>query len=301
LGQRGVGILDASTVGSKIAGLRKAQGMTQQQLADELSVTNKAVSKWETGGGLPDIAMLPILATALGVSVDELISDSPIVEGEADNEAAPGKFHNIRRYIRKPAVIALIAAALVISITAGIIINQTRYVVLTIADSSIEATHIHAALHVLDIPARIRDNAIFVPKNRLNEITELLAFQDLVNLSASRNLSVLDSAEGFAVTGETAKSLYEIQIAEAIRMQILSIPEVDDVLVLVSLSERSPFRTSIDRGDTRASVLLTLSNGAELQDQTVQSIAMVIRDNVTEIENENITITDSNMNYYTIN
>ena len=47
--------------------------MTQQQLADTLGVTNKAVSKWETGQGMPDISILESLSQVLGVSIDEII------------------------------------------------------------------------------------------------------------------------------------------------------------------------------------------------------------------------------------
>lgn len=47
--------------------------MTQQQLADTLGVTNKAVSKWETGQGMPDISILESLSQILGVSIDEII------------------------------------------------------------------------------------------------------------------------------------------------------------------------------------------------------------------------------------
>ena len=56
--------MDAQVVGERIANLRKLHNMTQKQLADKISVTYKAVSKWETGAGLPDIAMLPALASA---------------------------------------------------------------------------------------------------------------------------------------------------------------------------------------------------------------------------------------------
>ncbi len=47
--------------------------MTQQDLADKLNITNRAVSKWETGEGYPDITVLPSLAKILGVTVDELL------------------------------------------------------------------------------------------------------------------------------------------------------------------------------------------------------------------------------------
>jgi len=63
-------------VGDKIAELRKNKNITQKQLASALSVTNKAISRWENGDGLPDISNLPKLAKALGVSIDEIINHS---------------------------------------------------------------------------------------------------------------------------------------------------------------------------------------------------------------------------------
>ena len=60
--------------GSFILKNRKALGMTQEELAQKLFVTNKAVSKWEKGLSFPDIAMFEPLAEALGVSVAELIA-----------------------------------------------------------------------------------------------------------------------------------------------------------------------------------------------------------------------------------
>lgn len=48
--------------------------MTQQQLADALKITNKAVSKWETDAGLPDLSMLQPLSKVSGVSIDDIIN-----------------------------------------------------------------------------------------------------------------------------------------------------------------------------------------------------------------------------------
>lgn len=61
-----------------IATRRKALGLTQQQLADRLHLTNKAISKWETGEGLPDISVLKDLAEVLQVSTDELLGASTV-------------------------------------------------------------------------------------------------------------------------------------------------------------------------------------------------------------------------------
>lgn len=71
--------------GQFIARRRKAIGLTQKELADRLGVTNKAVSKWETGGGMPDISVLQELSRILEVSVDELLA------GEFEEESRPEK------------------------------------------------------------------------------------------------------------------------------------------------------------------------------------------------------------------
>ncbi len=61
------------TMGNVIAENRKARGMTQLELAEQLGVTDKAVSKWERDLSCPDISSLPQLSRILGVSVEELM------------------------------------------------------------------------------------------------------------------------------------------------------------------------------------------------------------------------------------
>lgn len=73
------------TMGMLIASLRKAQGMTQAELAERMQVTDKAVSKWERDLSCPDIQSLPKLAEVLQVSAEELL------QGEVLSAAAAGK------------------------------------------------------------------------------------------------------------------------------------------------------------------------------------------------------------------
>lgn len=60
------------SLGKQIVRYRKAQGMTQENLAQKLGVTNQAVSKWETDQSCPDIQLLPQIADLFGVSLDAL-------------------------------------------------------------------------------------------------------------------------------------------------------------------------------------------------------------------------------------
>ena len=65
--------------GKTIKELRIRKGLTQLELASKICVTDKAISKWETGKGLPDITLLESLAKALGVSVIELMNGALII------------------------------------------------------------------------------------------------------------------------------------------------------------------------------------------------------------------------------
>lgn len=64
--------------GTMIRRLREGMNMTQHQLAEKISVSDKAISKWETGRGYPDISLIEPLAEALGVSIIELFSGEDV-------------------------------------------------------------------------------------------------------------------------------------------------------------------------------------------------------------------------------
>ena len=73
--------MDAVYTGKQIAALRREKGLTQKELAERLSVTDKVVSKWETGKNYPDLALLQPLAETLGTTVSALLgAEEPITE-----------------------------------------------------------------------------------------------------------------------------------------------------------------------------------------------------------------------------
>ncbi len=76
--------MEKKTMGSFMAALRKANGLTQQQVADKLNVSNKTISKWECNEGYPEISMLPMIAELYSVSVDELLRGERIIKVSFD-------------------------------------------------------------------------------------------------------------------------------------------------------------------------------------------------------------------------
>ena len=70
--------MDQTKIGKFISELRKEKGMTQTELANVIGVSEKTVSKWETGRGMPEISTLPKLCETLGISVNELLSGEKV-------------------------------------------------------------------------------------------------------------------------------------------------------------------------------------------------------------------------------
>lgn len=111
--------MDAKITGCFIAQLRKELGLTQKELAEKLEVTDKAISRWETGKGLPDTSLLKPLAEIFGVSVGELLSgkrmDDSQIKSQADHiileslgyEERQEKWKGILRYVFWGILVAL--------------------------------------------------------------------------------------------------------------------------------------------------------------------------------------------------
>ncbi len=86
--------MDNVKIGQLILQLRKEKGMTQQQLAEQLKISNKTISKWETGNGAPDVSLWEDLSTVLGADILKLL------QGELHpNRPDVGKIDKIRFYI----------------------------------------------------------------------------------------------------------------------------------------------------------------------------------------------------------
>lgn len=74
--------MEKKTIGTFIAALRKAKGLTQKELAEQLNVSDKAVSRWERDECAPDLSLIPVIADIFGITSDELL------RGRRNNAAA---------------------------------------------------------------------------------------------------------------------------------------------------------------------------------------------------------------------
>ncbi len=120
--------MDNKKTGDFIAKKRAEKGLSQKELAEMISVTDKAVSKWETGRGFPDVSLLPALSKALGVTVTELVNGEETNES-TEKESADSAVMSALRYSKKMSrkvlgVIFIIAGA-VLAISPMYIVGRT--------------------------------------------------------------------------------------------------------------------------------------------------------------------------------
>lgn len=85
--------MDHYVTGTTIKRLRERKNMTQTALADRIDVSPKTISKWETAKGLPDISLLDSLASALDVSVMELMSGNTVSNRNSSGNMLRSKFY----------------------------------------------------------------------------------------------------------------------------------------------------------------------------------------------------------------
>lgn len=85
--------MDKYVTGAVIRRLREERHMTQEELAEKLFVSSKAISKWETGKGFPDVTLLEPLAAALGISTIELFAGEDVTNKNKSSNMLRTKFY----------------------------------------------------------------------------------------------------------------------------------------------------------------------------------------------------------------
>ncbi len=108
----------AITIGKNITRLRKLSGMTQLELAEKLNYSDKSVSKWEQGNGIPDVRILVQLSELFNVSVDDLVRE------HKEKPVVPKRERKIRRLVVTTLSVALVwSVAVVCYVLIGVVWN----------------------------------------------------------------------------------------------------------------------------------------------------------------------------------
>ena len=108
------------TFGEKLQKLRKAQGLSQEELAGRLSVTRQTISKWELDQSTPELALLAQISDIFGITTDYLIKDAPAEAASAQTPAAKKPADRLALFIILLCIGGLTAAVIwILSLSAG--------------------------------------------------------------------------------------------------------------------------------------------------------------------------------------
>ena len=170
--------MDQIKIGKFIAAARKARGMTQKQLAEQLSISDKTVSKWERGKGLPEVALMLPLCEALQITVNDLLSGEKISENNYQKKAEENMMSLMQENQENKkhlalsvicGVITVIAVCTLVVIAAYMPIPTAARIALIVLAVATGAAGVGAAA-VLDVKAGYYEcphcKALFVPSTR---------------------------------------------------------------------------------------------------------------------------------------
>ena len=167
--------IDKKKFGAFVAVLRKEKGITQKELSEQLCISDKAVSKWETGKGLPEVSLMLPLCASLGITVNDLLSGERVSGTNYQKKAEENMMdlmkeneENRRRMILSVicAVITVIAVCALVVIASCLEMPAAARVALLLFAAAVAATGVGAAA-VLDVKAGYYQcpncHAVFVP------------------------------------------------------------------------------------------------------------------------------------------
>ena len=137
-------MLNQEKTGKYIAEKRKQLGMTQKELAEQVGITDKAVSKWERGKSIPDSAIMEELCGALHISMNEFFSGEDIPEEDYSDRAE----ENIRELIEQGDVQKKHSRIVIISLTFGFI-----SILFGLRAASIYTHGLNSIIYFIDIPS----------------------------------------------------------------------------------------------------------------------------------------------------
>lgn len=130
--------MDQIKIGKFIAECRKKNNLTQMQLAEKLNITDRAISKWENGKGMPDSSIMIDLCNELKISVNELLSGEKIEMKEYNKKAEENLFELNKSNEKKNKIINYVVIITIVLIIISVI--ELFFVIIQLKKVQLETT-----------------------------------------------------------------------------------------------------------------------------------------------------------------
>jgi transcriptional regulator with XRE-family HTH domain len=212
--------MDANKTGMLIAAKRKEKGMTQKELAEKLHISNKAVSRWETGAGFPDVSLLEPLSQALGVTVTELLSG--VAEAQPGEELVVESTRHFSREIkenRKKYRWLLFAAALVAAAAVWVALTSAGKAPAVLPRAETEIT-LEPSTEKEDLNAAVSGvRSYYYDVARADDVNDVTVSLEIWDENGLKEKRVLVGMSGFAEMPRTAPDKLVAMCTTGVREQ----------------------------------------------------------------------------------
>ncbi len=146
--------MDQIKIGKFIAECRKKNNLTQMQLAEKLNITDRAISKWENGKGMPDSSIMMDLCNELGISVNELLSGERIEMKEYNKKAEENLFELNKSNEKKNKIINYIVIITIVLIIISVV--ELFFVIIQLKKVQLETT-LNQAQNTYELNIKVND------------------------------------------------------------------------------------------------------------------------------------------------
>lgn len=212
--------MDANKTGMLIAAKRKEKEMTQKELAEKLHISNKAVSRWETGAGFPDVSLLEPLSQALGVTVTELLSGG--AEAQPGEELVVESTRHFSREIkenRKKYRWLLFAAALVAAAAVWVALTSAGKAPAVLPRAETEIT-LEPSTEKEDLNAAVSGvRSYYYDVARADDVNDVTVSLEIWDENGFKEKRVLVGMSGFAEMPRTAPDKLVAMCTTGVREQ----------------------------------------------------------------------------------
>lgn len=194
-------------------------------------------------------------------------------------------------------LVAAVVAALVISIVATVLLNQTKYAVLYSGLDASSAGEILNALTKDSVDAKMRGtDTILVPEDQVGTVKAKLAAEGYPKTGL--NYNTFEDSSKFGSTDAETQARLQYTLQENIRTTINQMDKIKDSIVIVNLAENSSYVVSNTKTEASAAVMLQLEAGEDIDDSEAVSIAKFVMKSVPNLQMKNISIVDDKMHSY---
>ena len=146
--------MDQIKIGKFIAECRKKNNLTQMQLAEKLNITDRAISKWENGKGMPDSSIMIDLCNELKISVNELLSGERIEMKEYNKKAEENLFELNKSNEKKNKIINYIVIITIVLIIISVV--ELFFVIIQLKKVQLETT-LNQAQNTYELNIKVND------------------------------------------------------------------------------------------------------------------------------------------------